>query len=127
LPPAVRAEIEAVVEKCGGLVRYEDFDDGVIHQLTSKRSEAEALEAVRSIRQYELSNIQHMAAYINHVIKHYNPTAGESGTAGSGMVSCPKSLTDMLSFHTLPLIWRCLETIGQAKRMTLFFWSQRSL
>ena len=68
-------------------MRFEHFDDGVIHQLTSKRTEAEAVEAVRSIRQYELSNIQHMAAYINHVIKHYNPAAGESGTASSGMVS----------------------------------------
>jgi hypothetical protein len=88
LPGAVRAEVEGLVARSGGLLKVEDFDEGVVHQLAARRSEAEAVAAVRSIAQYELGSIQHMAAYLNHIIKHYAPQGGGEGQQSAGrMVS----------------------------------------
>lgn len=61
-------------------MQLDDFDDGVLYQLTTKRGEEEALAALHTLANDELNNIQHMAAYINHVIKNYNGAAG----AGAG-------------------------------------------
>jgi hypothetical protein len=88
LPGSVRAEVEALVARSGGLLKVEDFDEGVVHQLAARRSEAEAVAAVRSIAQYELGSIQHMAAYLNHIIKHYMPPGAGDGQQSTGrMVS----------------------------------------
>jgi hypothetical protein len=64
-------------------LQAEDFDDGVVHQLNAKRSEEEAVAAVRHIAHYDLANIQHMAAYLNHLVKHYNHNAAAAAAAAS--------------------------------------------
>jgi hypothetical protein len=61
----------------------EDFDDGVVHQLNAKHSEEEAVAAVRHIAHYELGSIQHMAAYLNHLVKHYNHNAAAAAAAAA--------------------------------------------
>jgi hypothetical protein len=63
--------------------QLEDFDDGVVHQLNAKRSEDEAVAAVRHIAHYELGTIQHMAAYLNHLVKHYNHNAAAAAAAAA--------------------------------------------
>ncbi|GFR50616.1 hypothetical protein Agub_g12700 [Astrephomene gubernaculifera] len=91
LTPRVREEICQLVRTVPGL-KAEDFDDGVLHQLTLKRSEDEALAALRQLAAENLCGIQHMAAYINHIIKNYHHTgglgaAGGAGTAGASLPS----------------------------------------
>ena len=46
--------------------QLEDFDDGVVYQLAAKKSEEEALGALRTLAENDVSGIQHLAAYINH-------------------------------------------------------------
>jgi hypothetical protein len=65
------------------LLQAEDFDEGVMHQLNAKRSEEEAVAAVRHIAHYDLANIQHMAAYLNHLVKHYNHGAAAAAAAAA--------------------------------------------
>lgn len=116
LPPRVREELLRMVDQLHGLVKLEDFDDGVLHQLSIKKSEEEACGAVRAVATYDLANIQHMAAYLNHVIKHYNP-AGEHGGAvvgaSAGMIrlaSTPISCKAIL--QKLPLrVYKRLEEV----------------
>lgn len=94
----------AVPPWCTWVVQVDDFDEGVVHQLNAKRSEEEAVAAVRHIAHYDLANIQHMAAYLNHLVKHYNHTAaaaaaaaaaaenmanGAAGLAGAGSTAGP--------------------------------------
>jgi hypothetical protein len=64
-------------------LQAEDFDEGVVHQLNAKRSEEEAVAAVRHIAHYDLANIQHMAAYLNHLVKHYNHSAAAAAAAAA--------------------------------------------
>jgi hypothetical protein len=54
-----------------------------VHQLNAKRSEEEAVAAVRHIAHYDLANIQHMAAYLNHLVKHYNHSAAAAAAAAA--------------------------------------------
>jgi hypothetical protein len=68
---------------CLLLLQAEDFDEGVMHQLNAKRSEEEAVAAVRHIAHYDLANIQHMAAYLNHLVKHYNHGAAAAAAAAA--------------------------------------------
>jgi hypothetical protein len=68
---------------CLLLLQAEDFDEGVMHQLNAKRSEDEAVAAVRHIAHYDLANIQHMAAYLNHLVKHYNHGAAAAAAAAA--------------------------------------------
>lgn len=63
--------------------QLEDFDDGVVHQLNAKRTEDEAVAAVRNIAHYELGTIQHMAAYLNHVVKNFNAAAAAAAAAAA--------------------------------------------
>ena len=92
LTPRVREEICSLIRTVPGL-RPEDFDDGVLHQLTLKKSEEEAVGALRMLAAENVSGIQHMAAYINHVIKNYHIT-GPGGAAGgvAGLVGAGASL-----------------------------------
>lgn len=46
--------------------QLEDFDDGVLYQLAAKKNEEEALGALRTLAENDVSGIQHLAAYINH-------------------------------------------------------------
>jgi len=46
--------------------QLEDFDDGVVYQLAAKKNEEEALGALRTLAENDVSGIQHLAAYINH-------------------------------------------------------------
>lgn len=55
----------------------------MVHQLNAKRSEDEAVAAVRHIAHYELGTIQHMAAYLNHLVKHYNHNAAAAAAAAA--------------------------------------------
>ena len=56
-----------------------------MHQLNAKRTWEVAAEAVRHLSSYDLAPIQHPAAYINHIIKHFTPgVAGGAGGVGSG-------------------------------------------
>jgi hypothetical protein len=73
LAPKVREEILRLVEELPGLA-IEDFDDGVIYQL-NLRGEAECVAALRSLSEHDLANIQHMAAFVNFVVKNHG--AGE--------------------------------------------------
>lgn len=90
LHPGVKEEVERLVAKLGGIIRFDDFDEGVAHQLNSKKTWEEAADAVRHLANYDLASIQHPAAYINHIIKHYNPGgaggmgAGAAGASGGG-------------------------------------------
>lgn len=63
----------------------EDFDDGVLYQLSIKRSEDEALGALRTLGENAdaLTSIQHAAAYINHIIKNYHGAQDGSGGPAS--------------------------------------------
>ncbi len=72
-----------------GVAQIEDFDDGVLYQLTLKKGEDEAVSALRTLASEDVTNIQHMAAYINHVIKNY-PLAAP--TAGGGVAGATPSL-----------------------------------
>ncbi|KAG2437284.1 hypothetical protein HXX76_005943 [Chlamydomonas incerta] len=91
LTPRVRDEICTLIRTVPGL-RPEDFDDGVLHQLTLKKSEEEAVGALRMLAAENVSGIQHMAAYINHVIKNYHLT-GPGGPGGvAGLVGAGASL-----------------------------------
>uniref|UniRef100_A0A383VQL5 Heterogeneous nuclear ribonucleoprotein Q acidic domain-containing protein n=1 Tax=Tetradesmus obliquus TaxID=3088 RepID=A0A383VQL5_TETOB len=83
LPPRVRAEVQGLVGQFNGVLKAEDFDEGVVHQLNAKRSEEEAVAAVRHIAHYDLANIQHMAAYLNHLVKHYNHGAAAAAAAAA--------------------------------------------
>eukprot|EP00775_Hariotina_reticulata_P007011 gene7011-7225_t len=83
LPARVRSEVHSLVAQYAGVLKAEDFDDGVVHQLNAKRSEDEAVAAVRHIAHYDLANIQHMAAYLNHLVKHYNHNAAAAAAAAS--------------------------------------------
>jgi len=67
--------------------QVEDFDEGVVHQLNAKRTWEEAADAVRHLASYDLATIQHPAAYINHVVKHYNAAGGGVGSVGSGFAT----------------------------------------
>lgn len=53
----------------------------MLYQLTLKKSEDEAVGALRMLSQEDVSGIQHMAAYINHVIKNYH--IGGAGAAAN--------------------------------------------
>jgi hypothetical protein len=55
----------------------------VVHQLNAKRTEDEAVAAVRNIAHYELGTIQHMAAYLNHVVKNFNAAAAAAAAAAA--------------------------------------------
>ncbi len=107
------------------LAQLDDFDEGVVAQLNSKRTEDTAIAAVRHIANYDIASIQHMAAYINHIIKHFNTPNGASypGTAPTGgassigvyggqirLASVPVSAKAMLA--KLPLkVYRRLEEV----------------
>ncbi|KXZ54229.1 hypothetical protein GPECTOR_5g320 [Gonium pectorale] len=96
LTQRVREEICALLRTVPGL-KVEDFDDGVLHQLTLKKSEEEAVGALRMLAAENVSGIQHMAAYINHTIKNYHLTGigGSQGVAapggGAGGASLPSA------------------------------------
>eukprot|EP00879_Flechtneria_rotunda_P002224 GHRR01002410.1.p1 GENE.GHRR01002410.1~~GHRR01002410.1.p1 ORF type:complete len:1011 (+),score=410.17 GHRR01002410.1:278-3310(+) len=84
LPARVRSEVLALIAQFDGVLKVDDIDDGIVHQLNTKRSEGEAVAAVRHIANYDLANIQHMAAYLNHLVKHYNhAAASESGNTSA--------------------------------------------
>ncbi|WIA08480.1 hypothetical protein OEZ85_007916 [Tetradesmus obliquus] len=76
-------EVQGLVGQFNGVLKAEDFDEGVVHQLNAKRSEEEAVAAVRHIAHYDLANIQHMAAYLNHLVKHYNHGAAAAAAAAA--------------------------------------------
>ncbi|WIA28538.1 hypothetical protein OEZ86_011080 [Tetradesmus obliquus] len=76
-------EVQGLVGQFNGVLKPEDFDEGVVHQLNAKRSEEEAVAAVRHIAHYDLANIQHMAAYLNHLVKHYNHGAAAAAAAAA--------------------------------------------
>lgn len=83
----------------------EDFDDGVLHQLTLKKSEEEAVGALRMLAADNgcgLAGIQHMAAYINHVIKNYHHLGGPHGAVGPGGAGA-----SLPSGASLALPWPC--------------------
>uniref|UniRef100_A0A7S0S3Z7 Uncharacterized protein n=1 Tax=Chlamydomonas leiostraca TaxID=1034604 RepID=A0A7S0S3Z7_9CHLO len=87
LSPRLRGEIQQLLTRVPGL-KVEDFDDGVLYQLAAKKNEDEAVGALRTLAESELSGIQHLAAYINHVIKHYHLTPG--GNDG-GAITTPSA------------------------------------
>lgn len=60
------------------LPQLEDFDDGVVHQLNAKRTEDEAIAAVRHIAHYELGTIQHMAGVCGQSVSDYSQAAVRS-------------------------------------------------
>lgn len=97
ISPKLRDEIFSLVQLIPG-VKLEDFDDGVLYQLSVKKTEEEAIAALRTLQDYDLSSIQHMAAFINHVVKNYqhggSRQAPSSGTPRSS--STPVSAKAML-------------------------------
>lgn len=46
-----------------------------MHQLNAKCNEDEAVAAVRHVAHYDLGSVLHRAAYLNHLVKHYNHAA----------------------------------------------------
>lgn len=79
----LKEEIYSIVQKVQA-IKLEDFDDGVVFQLLARKSEEEAIAALRTLPDQDLSSIQHMAAFINHVVKNYQP--GTVGTSARGSV-----------------------------------------
>ncbi|GIL59027.1 hypothetical protein Vafri_13997 [Volvox africanus] len=93
LSQRIKEEICQLIRTVPGL-KVEDFDDGVLHQLTLKKSEEEAVGALRTLAAENLNGIQHMAAYINHIIKNYHLTGGMAqgpGVTGAAAASLPSA------------------------------------
>eukprot|EP00798_Chlamydomonas_sp_ICE-L_P022531 gene22531-29654_t len=87
LSPRFREEITTLINSMPGL-KIEDFDDGVMYQLCQKRNEDEAIAALRALSGSNLANMQHVAAYLNHVIKNFRLLApGEGGQASTSVSS----------------------------------------
>ncbi|GLI62390.1 hypothetical protein VaNZ11_005009 [Volvox africanus] len=93
LSQRIKDEICQLIRTVPGL-KVDDFDDGVLHQLTLKKSEEEAVGALRTLAAENLNGIQHMAAYINHIIKNYHLTGGAAqgpGVIGAAAASLPSA------------------------------------
>ncbi|GAX80585.1 hypothetical protein CEUSTIGMA_g8022.t1 [Chlamydomonas eustigma] len=82
----LQAQIVHLIRTVPGL-KAEDFDEGVMFQLGLKGNEDEALAALRTLEGGDVSALQHPAAYLNHVIKNFHPTAAAASSAPSSAVS----------------------------------------
>lgn len=81
----------------------DDFDDGVVFQLNLKKSDEEAVGALRSLGDHELGAIQHMAAFINFVIKNYH-SGGADGAGSVAAAGPPGTWAAWVVFGCLQLI-----------------------
>ena len=84
--PRIQTEILRLCSSVPGL-RLDDFDEGVVHQLNQKRSEDEAVAALRALSGGDVSMLQHPAAYLNHIIKGFHSSSSIS--VQSGMANLP--------------------------------------